>query len=388
MVSRAGPPGWRVRDGAGRGMSGVSEAVTGRLWSAGLVSRLSYSSGQRADRCIAAACCWRSFTIDITEPKRTAQAREASLRKTADRERMLGTVLSALHDFAYSFDREGRFTFANQPLLELWGIGLDQVLGRNFQELGYPADVAEKLQRQVREVFESGQRLTDETPYTDPSGREGCYEYIFSPAFGADGCVDFVVGATRDITERKTAERSLRASEAEFRALAESMPQIVWTSRADGLNTYISQTWLDYSGMTSGESLDGWSEAFHPEDRARAWATWEQALATSGSYSLQCRLRRADGAYRWWLICAVPLRNDAGETVKWVGTCTDVDDLKRAELAVASANRALEESEQRFRSLLSAIRTPSTRWTATDSMSAQTLPSGGCPATAWKRCRQ
>ena len=102
--------------------------------------------------------------------------------------------------------------FVNQPLLDLWGITLEQAEGKNFFDLGYPDELAEQLQRQVREVFETRQRLTGETPYTSPSGLTGVYEYIFSPVFGADGTVEFVVGFTRDITERKRAAEALRAA--------------------------------------------------------------------------------------------------------------------------------------------------------------------------------
>jgi PAS domain S-box-containing protein len=127
----------------------------------------------------------------------------------------------------------------------------------------------------------------------------------------------------------------LQASEAEFRSLAEAMPQIVWVTRADGWNIYFNQRWVEYTGLALEESYGhGWSKPFHPEDRQRAWDAWQQAVATGWTYALECRLRRADGAYRWWLIRGVPQRDEAGNIIKWFGTCTDIDDLKRAETAL------------------------------------------------------
>jgi PAS domain S-box-containing protein len=141
-----------------------------------------------------------------------AEALTELSRRTERRERILTTTLSTISDFAYTFDRDGRFLFVNQPLLDLWGITLEDAVGKNFFALGYPHDVAEKLQREIQQVLDTKTGLTGETPYTSPDGLEGYYEYIFSPAFGPDGSVEFVAGSTRDITERKRVEAELRAA--------------------------------------------------------------------------------------------------------------------------------------------------------------------------------
>jgi two-component system, sensor histidine kinase and response regulator len=153
-----------------------------------------------------------AMVMDITDRKRAAEALQELSQRTERRERVLTTTLSSMTDFAYVFDREGRFLFANQPLLNLWGITLEQAVGKNFFELAYPVDMAEHLHRQIQEVFETKRGIKDERPYTSPSGQTGCYEYIFSPVFGADGAVDFVVGSTRDISGRKEAEVELLAA--------------------------------------------------------------------------------------------------------------------------------------------------------------------------------
>ena len=98
------------------------------------------------------------------------------------------------------------------------------------------------------------------------------------------------------------------SNEREFRLLAESMPQIVWTTRVAGWKTYFNQKWVDYTGLTLKESYGhGWNKTFHPDDQQRARDAWQNAILHNAPYLLQCRLRRADGIYRWWLIHGVPV---------------------------------------------------------------------------------
>ena len=156
-----------------------------------------------------------------------------------------------------------------------------------------------------------------------------------------------MMGTVLDITEHKRAEEALQRSEREFRELAESMPQIVWATTADGLNIYFNQQWVDYTGLTLEESYgEGWITPFHPDDRQRAWDAWQRATQHRDTYSLECRLRRADGVYQWWLIRGVPLLGANGEISKWFGTCTDIEQIKVAE-------QRLKESEAKFSGIIS-----------------------------------
>ena len=147
----------------------------------------------------------------------------------------------------------------------------------------------------------------------------------------------------------------LQRSEAEFRTLAEAMPQIVWVTRGDGSVLYVSRVWTDYTGITLDRAVkDGWHPSFHPDDSPGARTAWKAAMAARGNLSFEFRLRRADGVYRWWLLRGAPMVDPGGNILKWFGTCTDIDDLKelnsdleqRVDARTAELNLARNEAER------------------------------------------
>ena len=136
---------------------------------------------------------------------------------------------------------------------------------------------------------------------------------------------------------------ALEASHAEIQLVLQSMPQIVWITRPDGWHTFFNRQWLDFTGLTLEESLGlGWNPPFHPDDRDRAAARWEQATSTGEPYEIEYRLRRADGVYHWMLGRAMPLRDAGGTIVKWFGTCTDIEELKQAQVQIEAQARLLD----------------------------------------------
>ena len=144
----------------------------------------------------------------------------------------------------------------------------------------------------------------------------------------------------QDIAKREAVERALRSREVELGMLAEALPGVVWISGADGRPTYLNRRWLEYTGLSLEASLgQGWSQAFHPEDRVRNRDAWHAAIDAGSAYAVECRLRGADGVYRWWLMRGAPMLGDDGAIHKWFGTGTDIEELKQAQAKLAETEQ-------------------------------------------------
>ncbi|MCF1437106.1 hypothetical protein B7W85_22150 [Allorhizobium ampelinum] len=157
-----------------------------------------------------------------------------------------------------------------------------------------------------------------------------------------------------DITIRKAAEKRVFESEERFRTLSQSMPNHVWTARSDGSLDWFNDQVFAYSGM-SAEQLtgNGWAAMVHPDDIDIAAQEWTEARAAARQYQVEFRLRRHDGAYRWHIARAVPIKPEGGGVAHWIGTNTDIHDQKEAEAALEISAAKLEARvEERTAQLL------------------------------------
>lgn len=157
-------------------------------------------------------------------------------------------------------------------------------------------------------------------------------DFVFQPITDKAGQSAGIFIQASDVTEAATAMAALRESEQRFEAIVNSIDQMIWSTRPDGYHDYFNQRWYEYTGVPEGET-DGadWETVFHPEDRAEAWARWQESLATGKPYHVEYRLRHRSGTYRWVIGRAQCVRDDNGEIIRWYGTCTDIHDLKMAE---------------------------------------------------------
>jgi PAS domain S-box-containing protein len=143
--------------------------------------------------------------------------------------------------------------------------------------------------------------------------------------------------------QRAASEALLMRSERHFRALAESLPQLVWTCEGAGPCDYLSPQWVEYTGIPEEDQLGtGWLKQIHPEDQAYAIATWNRAAAEGGVFDTEFRIRRHDGVYRWFKTRAAPLLNDKRQVLKWFGSNTDIQDQRDARDKLQQLNQTLE----------------------------------------------
>jgi PAS domain S-box-containing protein len=157
---------------------------------------------------------------------------------------------------------------------------------------------------------------------------------------------------------------ALRRGEEQYRFMAESVPQLMWTATPDGRPDYFNQRWVQYTGRTVGQStVDGWKHTLHPQDLPRCVDRWQHSIISGELYEIEARLRRgADDSYRWFLVRALPMRDEQGRIARWFGTCTDIEDQKRAELDLSESRDAAEaanNAKDQFLAVLShELRTP------------------------------
>ena len=155
---------------------------------------------------------------------------------------------------------------------------------------------------------------------------------IWHPVLDEAGDLVQYIGTAADVTERKRAEEKIRQSEQELRTIIETIPAFIGTNLPDGSTDFVSQSFLDYLGISREQWLDwGWLTATHPDDVAGAVEKFKAALAAGRPLEYEQRLRKSDGTYGWFWSRNVPLRDAGGKIVKWYGVLSDIEDRKSAE---------------------------------------------------------
>jgi len=167
-----------------------------------------------------------------------------------------------------------------------------------------------------------------------------------------------------NLSSLRAAEDALQRSEERFRALVDAMPQIVWTATAEGEQDFANKRWYEFAGLSESELQTGepWRVIMHPEDVTSTSEAWKQAVKTGEPYSHVHRIRRHDGVYRWILSRGVAQRDAEGKIVRWLGTGTDITELKEAEEARETSETALRLSEERMRIAASAAKLGYFNW--------------------------
>ncbi|MET0263636.1 MAG: PAS domain S-box protein [Rariglobus sp.] len=468
------------------------------------------------------------FVRDITERRLQEQAVQELSRKIEAQAQLFDSTLSNLTDLAYSFDREGRFTYANRPVLALLGLPLDQVIGKNVFDLNYPQDLALKLHGQILEVVRTGKPVKGETQMTSASGVIDYHEYTYNPVFAKNGSVVGVAGSTRYITERKRTEAigeaqrqvllfmaedrplgevlealvrmvqlesevpmrasillmdedgvhlrhgaapdlpeaynqmvngmtigpmmgscgaaaffkqpvavadiaidprwvvareaalghglracwsmpifstqggrllgtfaqyysearepneedlkvvrtatrtaaiaierkrvetALRQSEERFRRMSDSAPVPIWMTDVTKACVWVNKTYLEFTGHSLGEELGrSFERSIHPDDLSGCLNAFTKSFDVREDFEAEYRVRRHDGAWRWWLCRGAPAYGAGNEFTGYIGSCVDITERRAAqeelERLVAERTAELTESNSQLETLVYSI---------------------------------
>lgn len=228
-------------------------------------------------------------------------------------------------DGIFVTDGEGRCLEVNEAGAHMLGYSREEILSRSLADIVVPEEIP-RLPLEISRVA-GGAVVTSEWCLLRKDGTTFPGEVVGRSL--PDGRLQ---GILRDVSARHRAEAALRESESFNRQTLESIPGMVFTTRPDGQCNYVSQQWVDFTGVPMTDFLgDGWIALLNPEDRARALAAWRNAVSVRAPYDLEYRVRRHDGVYELFHVMARHIRDEFGGVVRWFGVATNIERLNRAE---------------------------------------------------------
>ncbi|MBS1795508.1 MAG: PAS domain-containing protein [Acidobacteria bacterium] len=264
-----------------------------------------------------------------------------------DSERMSRLIVDSIPGMVALLAPTGEVETVNRQLLEYFGQTLEELRswGSNNGTI-HPEDIS-----RVIETFTGA--IASGRPYEIIQRFrrfDGVYRWFQNNGFpiqDASGQIVRWCVLLTDIDERKRAEEALKDSERNLKLIIDTIPALAWSARPDGRAEFFSQRYLDYIGLNGEAAADwGWIETVHPDDAENLAAVWRSLIASGDPGEAEARMRRHDGVYRWFLFRTSPLRDESGKIVKWYGTNTDIDDLKRAEESLRRSEAFLVEGQQ------------------------------------------
>jgi PAS domain S-box-containing protein len=298
-----------------------------------------------------AAAAYQAFaSLDVVDQRRAAlnlmedavQSRHAmetlnlNLRESEERYRTLFDLGPVA---IYSCDAAGVIRNFNHRATELWGRtpacgDTDERFCGSFKLFRSDGSFMPHEQCPMAKVV-SGRTLevSDEEVHIErPDGSRITVVVSIRPLKSARGEITGAINCFYDITERKQAEQNLSEAARRFRFLAESMPQKIFTAKPNGELDYLNQQWVEYTGLVFEQIKEcGWKTFIHPEDLPENLRTWQHSIDSGEPFRFEHRFRRADGNYRWHLSRAVAMRDSNGNIRMWIGSNTDIQDVREQE---------------------------------------------------------
>ena len=285
--------------------------------------------------------CVVGVVADVTERKQA----EVLLRQQWH---TFDTALSNTPDLLCNFDLNGRFTYANRALLDLWQRPLEAVIGRNTFDLDYPAALAERLQGQVQAVIDTGQTIREYTPYAGGAGQTRTYDYIFAPVFSEEGRVEAVTCSARDVTDRQRMDQELAASKERLNQVFEQAPVAIVAFRGQDFVVELANP--SYQALLPGRDMVG--RRFRdvvPELQQDVWDVFHRVIETGQPYTAnEWKIpydSDQDGFIEdhWFNLVYHPLREIDGNISGFVAVLTDVTAQVQSRREMERINKELEE---------------------------------------------
>ncbi len=261
---------------------------------------------------------------DITDKRMT----ERSLEKSEIRFRLLVETIPQL---VWITNDEGKAEFYNSRWKDYTGFADVKTNKNKWLDYVHPGD-RDRVSRHWSECLETGNAFSIEYRLLDTEGNFNWFLAKALPLFGTDGEIMKWFGTNTNIQLHKEAEKALIKSGEQFRQFTELIPEKVTNADASGKVNYYNKSWQDYTGWTNEELLEkGWMALVHPEDREEIIKNLEQSVKTGEDLEVEMRLLDRKGDYRWHLIRAIPIYNEAGEVKQWIGATTEIERFKEEE---------------------------------------------------------
>ncbi|MBB4008577.1 PAS domain S-box-containing protein [Rhizobium taibaishanense] len=284
-------------------------------------------------------------------------ARISIERQLASREEELRRVTDAMPMLVAYVDRDHCYRFANATYRDWFGIDPEWMIGRHVREV--LGEGAYEGRREAIDRGLAGESFSSQAVMPRSDGSEHQLEIRYVPHVDADGSIPGVHILCIDMHDHASREAALRLSNRRFRTAMDAVHGILWTNGADGRMEGEQAGWSALTGQTQAEYQGyGWSQALHPDDVQNSIKTWEQALATKTMFVDEQRVRRADGEWRQFAVRALPLLDDDGEIIEWVGVHTDITHQRAAEASLRQQAETLahqvryrEQAEEQLRHL-------------------------------------
>ncbi|CAB4943935.1 unannotated protein [freshwater metagenome] len=282
---------------------------------------------------------WDGLHLDDTE----RQAAEDRLRESEARLRL---ATEAAEVGLWDVDHVDDTLFWPDRVKAMFGISSEVPVSMAEFYAGLHPEDREATSAAYAAAADPERRAVYDVEYRTIGKEDGVVRWVAAKGrgiFEGGRCIR-VLGTAIDITARKQAEEALRASEEQFRVLSQVLPNFVWATDPQGRAYWFNERVFAYAGARPGElDGEGWQDIIHPDDLPRIAEEWQVAVAAGSGYQSEYRLRRADGAYRWFLARAQPVLAGDGKVLRWVGTSTDVDDQKRVMVELMRFNETLEQ---------------------------------------------